>query len=268
MAKNKIEIIYEDDRVIAVNKPAGVSVTYDRCGKDNLIDSLHKKREGLDGLKIIHRLDDDASGIMILAKNDDAQKKLSDDFEKGQIIKIYLAIVTGTPCEKTGMIDAPLAQNGKNPEKIEVDYKHGKEARTQWELLADFGSLSLLAVKPLTDRMHQIQVHLKHANMPLAIDNPDGQNQAIMLSSFKTNYKLGKYAEEKPLIDRLTLCAYEIKIEDFANSEAMHLVGPLEKKFKAAIKMLTKYNPNGPGAFINEENFKRLLDSKALLLGI
>ena len=161
-----------------------------------------------------------------------------------------------------------MAQNGRNPDKIEVDYKHGKDAQTQWELLADFGGLSLLAVKPLTDRMHQIQVHLQYANMPLAIDTLDGQNQAIMLSSFKANYKLGKYAEEKPLIDRLTLCAYEAKIEYFADSGPLHLVAPLEKKFKATIKMLTKYNPNGPAAFINEENFNRLLDSKALLLGI
>jgi 23S rRNA pseudouridine955/2504/2580 synthase/23S rRNA pseudouridine1911/1915/1917 synthase len=128
--------------------------------------------------------------------------------------------------------------------------------------------LSLLAVRPLTDREHQIQAHLQYANMPLAIDVLDGQNQVIMLSSFKANYKLAKYAEEKPLINRLTLCAYELQIEDFTDGGPLHLVAPLEKKFKATIKMLTKYNPHGQAAFNNEENFKRLLDSQPLLLQI
>jgi hypothetical protein len=73
---------------------------------------------------------------------------------------------------------------------------------------------------------------------------------------------LGKYEEEKPLIDRLTLCAYELEIENH------HFVAPLEKKFKATIKMLTKYNPNGLDAFVEKDNLNRLLDSQPLLLQI
>jgi hypothetical protein len=83
-----------------------------------------------------------------------------------------------------------------------------------------------------------------------------------MLSSFKAGYKLAKFAEEIPLITRLTLCAYELEVEN------LHLVAPLEKKFKAAIKMLTKYNPKGPEAFINKDNFNRLLNSESLPLDI
>ena len=89
------------------------------------------------------------------------------------------------------------AQSKKNPEKIQVDLKNGKNAQTQWELVADFGSVSLLAVRLLTERTHQIRVHLQHAGMPLAIDPLYGQNQAIMLSSFKADYKLGKYSRRK-----------------------------------------------------------------------
>jgi RluA family pseudouridine synthase len=268
MAKNSIEIIYEDDRLVAINKPAGISVTYDRSGKVNLIDYLRKQRKDRQNLKIVHRLDKDTSGIMLLAKNTDTQRKLSEYFEKGQIRKIYLALITGSPREQVGMIDAPLMQSRKNPEKIQVDLKKGKDAQTKWELIADFGSLSLLAARPETGRTHQIRVHLQYAGMPLAIDPLYGQNQAIMLSSFKADYKLGKYEEEKPLIDRLTLCAYELQIEDFADGRALLLIAPLEKKFKATIKMLTKYNPNGPAAFVKEENFNRLLDSQPLLLQI
>ena len=259
MAKNNIEIIYEDQQIIAVNKPAGISVTHDRTGKDSIIEYIRLEQPTL---KIVHRLDKDTSGIMLLAKNTDAQRKWSEYFEEGQVRKIYLALITGSPSEQTGMIDAPLAQSKKKPEKIQVDLKNGKNAQTQWELVADFGSVSLLAVRPLTERTHQIRVHLQHAGMPLAIDPLYGQNQAIMLSSFKADYKLGKYEEEKPLIDRLTLCAYELEVE------SLHLIAPLEKKFKATIKMLTKYNSHGQAAFNNEENFKRLLDSQPLLLKI
>jgi hypothetical protein len=83
-----------------------------------------------------------------------------------------------------------------------------------------------------------------------------------MLSAFKSNYRLGKYAEEKPLIERLTLCAYELEIENH------HFIAPLEKKFKATIKMLTKYSSKGHGAFLNEKHFEEILDSKSLSLDI
>lgn len=268
MAKNSIEIIYEDDQIAAINKPAGISVTHDRSGKINLIDYLRKQRKDQQSLKIVHRLDKDTSGIMILAKNTDAQRKFSQYFEKGQVQKIYLALITGSPSEQSGMIDAPLMQSRKNPERIQVDYKNGKDAQTLWELLADFGNISLIAARPQTGRTHQIRVHLQYAGMPLVIDPLYGQNQAVMLSSFKADYKLGKFSEEKPLIDRLTLCAYQLEIEDFLDGRGLLLIAPLEKKFKATIKMLTKYNPHGPNAFINEQNFKRLLDSESLILKI
>jgi 23S rRNA-/tRNA-specific pseudouridylate synthase len=197
---------------------------------------------------------------MLLAKNTDAQRKFSEYFEKGQVRKIYLAFIANSPSEKTGIIDAPIMQSRKNSQIMQVDLKKGKDAQTKWELVADFGSVSLVAARPLTGRTHQIRVHLQYAGMPLAVDPLYGQNQAIMLSSFKADYRLGKYEEEKPLIDRLTLCAYELQVEN------LQLVAPLEKKFKATIKMLTKYNSRGQEAFIKEENFSRLLDAKPLLV--
>jgi RluA family pseudouridine synthase len=268
MAKNRVETIYEDGQIVAVNKPSGMSVAVDGTGKTNLLDFLQKQRKDKEKLKIVHQLDKEASGIVILAKNTDAQRKVSQYFENGQVRNIYLAFVAWTGLERTGVIDAPLGEDLKKKQKIYVDLKHGKDAQTKWQRLADFGSISLIAVLPITDITHQIQVHLQHAGMPLAIDPLYGQNDGIMLSSFKHDYRLGKYAEEKPLIDRLTLCLYQLEIENYQDGKELHLIAPLEKKFKATVKMLTKYNTNGLEAFVEKETFNRLVNAEALKLEI
>ncbi|PKL49799.1 MAG: hypothetical protein CVV39_02325 [Planctomycetes bacterium HGW-Planctomycetes-1] len=261
MAGNKIEILYQDSDIIAVNKPAGLEVTNDRSGGENLIALLQKQADE-DGLIIIHRLDKNASGVILLAKNEDAQTRFQNLFEESKIKKTYLALVSGRPENRTGQIDVPFMQCKRDSRKVEIAEKKGKDAETRWELLADFGRISLLAVVPMTDRTHQTRVHFQYAGFPLAIDPLYGANTPIMLSSFKPDYRFSKDAEEIPLIERLTLCAYELKTEN------IHLVAPLEKKFKATIKMLTKYNPKGPAAFLNDRNFQKLLNSELLELHI
>ncbi len=262
MAKERIEILYQDSDIIAVNKPAGVSVTHDRSGKDDLIEVLQRETREED-LRIIHRLDKDTSGIILVAKNKEAQSKFCSLFEESNVKKTYLALVTGCPESATGEIDALIIQSDKDPRRMEVNSKKGKEAKTRWQLLANFGSISLLAVRPITGRTHQIRVHFSHAGMPLAIDPLYGTNEPLMLSSFKHGYKLSRNAEKEiPLIERLTLCAYQLEIENH------HFIAPLEKKFKAAVKMLTKYNPKGLAAFVNDQNFQRLLNAEPLLLDI
>lgn len=256
-----MEILYQDNDIIAVNKPAGLNVTNDRGSSENLIAILQKQTDEED-LSIIHRLDKDTSGVILLAKNKDAQTRFCGLFEESKVKKTYLALVAGSPQGQTGQINVPVMQSKKGPCKMEVAVKKGKDAKTHWELLADFGSVSLLAAVPITDRTHQIRVHFQHEGFPLAIDPLYGENTPLMLSNFKSGYRLSKDAEEIPLIERLTLCAYEMEIEDH------RFIAPLEKKFKAAIKMLTKYNPKGPEAFLNDQNFQKLLNSEPLELHI
>ncbi|MDD5010973.1 MAG: RNA pseudouridine synthase [Phycisphaerae bacterium] len=261
MAGNKIEILYQDSGIIAVNKPVGLEVTNDRGGGENLI-ALLQKQTAEDGLMIIHRLDKDASGVILLAKNKDAQTRFQDLFAESKIKKTYLALTAGKPENQTGQINVPFMQCKRDSRKVEIAEKKGKDAETHWELLADFGSISLIAAVPTTDRTHQIRVHFQYAGFPLAIDPLYGANSPIMLSGFKPDYRLSKDAEEIPLIERLTLCAYELEAEN------LHFIAPLEKKFKATIKMLTKYNPKGPAAFLNDRNFQKLLNSEPLELHI
>lgn len=266
MTKNVIETIYEDDDIVAVNKPAGVSVGADRLGKANLADLLQKQRKDDKKLRVIHHLDKEASGIIVLAKSADSQRKLSAMFDNGQAKMIYLALATSAGDEKTGIVDEPIGEDRKHQQRMMIAPKDGIEAKTKWEKLANFGTISLLAVEPLTHitHPHQIQVHLLHCGMGLVIDPLYGQTEPIMLSSFKYKYRLAKYEVEKPLIERLTLCSYQLEIENYKNGEKLSLVAPLEKKFKATIKMLTKYNHNAEKAFENQEVFSKLLNAEAI----
>ncbi|MGA1979324.1 MAG: RNA pseudouridine synthase [Sedimentisphaerales bacterium] len=277
MSKTKVEIIYQsakgwltpDDDIIVINKPAGVSVTKDRSGAAQLTDILPPAVCAQ--LRLVHRLDKDTSGVMLLAKNAAAQTKFTAYFEKREVKKTYLAIVVGFVPGRQGTIDAPLTRDPKNTALMCIARKKGKAAVTSWQLLADFGSFALLAVHPLTGRTHQIRVHLSSVGLPLAIDPLYGSSQPIFLSEFKSEYRLGKYQVEKPLIERLTLHAYQIEFPQFAypieNRQSKIencFVAHLDKKFAACLKMLTKYNPKGLNAFLDPGDFSKILNGDKL----
>jgi 23S rRNA pseudouridine1911/1915/1917 synthase len=266
MPKDAIEIIYQDANIIVINKPTGVSVTKDRSGKPQLTDILADQLgdETVAKLRLVHRLDKDTSGVMILALNRAAQRQFADYFFNRTVKKTYLALVKGAALDPEGVVDAPLAPSKKKPDIMVIDRRDGKESVTNWRLLANFGLVSLLAATPLTGRTHQIRVHLASIGLPLAIDPLYAGTSPIMLSEFKKDYRLGKFQEEKPLIERLTLHAYQIVIPEtyVIASEAKQshcFIAKLDRKFTATIKMLTKHNPRGPSAFFNPTEFDRIL---------
>jgi RluA family pseudouridine synthase len=267
MHKKDIEIIYQDANIIVINKPAGISVTKDRSGKPQLTDILVKQlgKEMTAKLRLVHRLDKDTSGVMILALNRAAQRQFADYFFNRTVKKTYLAIVKGAALEPDGIVDAPIAPCKKKPELMIIDRRGGKESVTNWRLLANFGLVSLIAATPLTGRTHQIRVHLASIGLPLAIDPLYAGREPIMLSEFKRDYRLGRFQEEKPLIERLTLHAYQIVLPPESGIQNNCFIAKLDKKFAATIKMLTKHNPQGPSAFFNPTEFDRILAGQPLV---
>jgi 23S rRNA pseudouridine1911/1915/1917 synthase len=228
-----------------------------------------------DKLLLVHRLDKETSGVMMLAKNTAAQRKFTGYFAKGVIKKMYLALVSGAVTSEEGIIDAPIGNDRKDPRRMCIDFsRRGRKAVTNWRLLADFGGVALLAVSPITGRTHQIRVHLPSAGMPLTIDSLYGNREGLMLSSFKADYHLGKWQEEKPLIDRLTLHAYSLLVprssllanqKPETSNQQQVFVAKLDKKFTATLKMLAKHNPRGFAAFKNPDTLKTILEAKPLL---
>jgi len=264
MPKKPIPIIYSDDKLLVINKPTGIPAS--RTGSEQLIDILSGQlgtRES-DKLQFIHRIDKDASGIMLLAKTKEAQAILSQYFEQGLIRKTYLGLVAGFVQDEQGTIDAPLAQCKRDYQLMRIDRKRGKKAVTDYKVLANFGAVSLLAIYPRSERTHQIRVHLSSIGLGLAIDPLYSSNQPLMLSSFKPGYRFGKDKKESPLIDRLTLHSYQLELPATERDRPCCFVAGLDKKFAAVIKMLNKHNPNGPDAFTNTGDFENIISAGRL----
>lgn len=269
-----LNIIYQDEQIIVINKPSGISVTADRSGSVSLKEALKKQMplETAEKIRLIHRLDKDTSGVMILAKSKQAQTLFCGFFEERLVKKTYLALVTGRPvstlrdsCGQTsGTITANIAPKLRDGQLMCIGNKKGKSAVTDWRVLADFGGVLLLAVNPLTGRTHQIRVHLPSIGLNLVVDPLYGYGRGLFLSDFKSRYKLGKGRIEKPLIDRLTLHAYQLEFaEPPLNTPAVFIAG-LDKNFSAAIKMLTKYNPKGPTAFLQSDTYQKILTASKI----
>lgn len=263
MRTKAIEIINEGEDVLVVNKPAGISVTSDRTGEEDIVGVLSRQLESGSELRLVHRLDKFASGVMILAKNRSMQSELSSYFAKRLVKKQYLALVSGYVSSSEGVIDVPISRSRKDERVMCVDKRRGKEALTRWRLLADFGGIAFLLVEPVTGRTHQIRVHLAYEQMPLAIDSLYGSSTALMLSDFKVNYRAKRDREEASLIDRLTLHAYELRVP-FGGGEVCYRAKP-DKKFSAAIKMLAKHGPMGGRAFVEEGHLETILAGQQLI---
>lgn len=166
-------IIYQDEDVIALNKPPGLAVqggTNTKQHIDRLIEALTDKK----GVKprLVHRLDKDTSGILLLARSAKVAKTLGEHFKKQQIRKIYWAIVTPSPEEQRGAIKAPLAKaGGTNKERMVVDEEEGKFALTEFEVIEQaMDKAAFVAFWPKTGRTHQIRVHAELMGCPILGD--------------------------------------------------------------------------------------------------
>ncbi len=157
----KIPIIYEDDYVLVLDKPSGLlsMAKGEYCPEPTLEDY---------GL-LVHRLDRDTSGVVILAKDPATQSYLRKQFQDRRTHKTYLAIINGTPELSEALIDLPISRNLKRPTTFQID-RNGKPSQTYYKVLQTANGKSLVELKPVTGRTHQLRVHLKHLNTPILGD--------------------------------------------------------------------------------------------------
>jgi 23S rRNA pseudouridine1911/1915/1917 synthase len=236
----KPEILYEDDHIILVNKPADLLTIPDRF--DAAKPSLYGHLNSIYGkVFIVHRLDRETSGIIIFAKNEDAHRHLSIQFEKHETDKIYLTLLDGVLHQDTGEIDKPIAPHISVPGR-QVIAKRGKASLTLYKVIEKFKHFTLAEANIKTGRTHQVRVHFQSIGYPLAVDSLYGRRNTLLLSEIKSKgVKLGKFEEERPIMSRTTLHAFRLSFQHPDTLERLSYEAPLPKDFNALLSQLRKW---------------------------
>ncbi|HCW68174.1 MAG TPA: RluA family pseudouridine synthase [Thalassospira lucentensis] len=232
-------VIFYDEVVLAINKPAGLAVqggTNTSIHVDGMLDAL--KLDSKERPKLVHRLDKDTSGVLLLARSSSAAHALTKAFKDKSTRKLYWAIVTGAPVEREGLIDAPLAKlAGKGGEKMVIDEKQGKSAQTVYRQLHRAGRRAAwLALSPLTGRTHQLRAHCEAMECPILGD--------------------GKYGGAKAFIDGMSNQMHlHARAIDFPHPVTGHRVvieAPVSEHFATSLKALN-FDPKTPTKFLTPE---------------
>jgi 23S rRNA pseudouridine1911/1915/1917 synthase len=195
-----LEILFEDDVVAVLNKPAGMVVHPGAGHRGGTLVSglLHHfgKLSGVGGVDrpgIIHRLDKETSGCLVVAKTDAAHRALAAQFASREVVKVYLALVEGSPRFRADTIDAPIARDPVHRKKMRVTPTgRGRAAITEYRVIATAGGKSLVECRPRTGRTHQIRVHLKHLGYPVLGDPLYGRRGSFsrhMLHAWKLQFR-------------------------------------------------------------------------------
>lgn len=181
----KLDIVYEDNDIIVINKPTGM-VVHPAVGntKGTLVNALMFHTNDLSGINgvmrpgIVHRLDKDTSGLLVCCKNDLAHRKLSEDFANKKVLKKYYALVHGVIPHNLGKIDAPIGRSKKDRMLMGIE-ENGKEAVTKFKVLKRYSEFTLVEVTLETGRTHQIRVHMQYIGFPVVGDAQYGPKNVI-----------------------------------------------------------------------------------------
>lgn len=241
MKKQKIEIIHEDADIVVINKPPHMLAIPDRyeTEKPNVLTFLRKK---YGDIYTVHRIDKETSGILIFARNELTHKDLSQQFQDRTVVKIYQALVEGTPRATQGIINAPLLNNLSSSGKVVV-HRSGKPSETHYQVSEQFRDYALLEFDLKTGRTHQIRVHASHLGVPLMTDKIYGKQAEFFLSTVKKKkYSAGKNTEERPLLSRSSLHAYSLTLRHPVQNKIMTFEAELPKDMRATLAQLRKWN--------------------------
>ena len=239
-----LDIRFEDEHVIVVDKPAGLVVhpapgNPDRTLVNALLAHCGDSLAGIGGVKrpgIVHRLDKDTSGLMVVAKSELAHARLSADFAAHRIERTYQAVVWGIPAPSTGEIDAPVGRNPHQRHKMAVVHRGGKAALTRYRVLRRFaGVAALIECRLATGRTHQIRVHLSARGHPLIGDRTYGGAGASRLGSGAVAARAAVVA-----LGRQALHANVIGFRHPATDEQLRFESPLPLDIRRLIDSLDK----------------------------
>jgi RluA family pseudouridine synthase len=247
----EIPILYEDEYLLALDKPSDLPTSPDRSEPDrpSLMKLLHAsiergaawtKESGRNYLRQSHRLDDELSGVILLAKSKPVLVGLMNLFGAEKPGFRHVALVREAPAEDRFTVEAKLAPHPTRLGLMHVDSMRGKRAVTVFEVRERFTRFTLLQSESSTNRPHQIRVHLRHAGVPAAGDRAYG-GRLLMLSSLKPQYRLKRNQIERPLLDRPALHAEALNLPHPVTGATLAITAPWPKDLTVAVKYLRRY---------------------------
>jgi 23S rRNA pseudouridine955/2504/2580 synthase len=228
-------ILFEDDDFVVVNKPPFISTLEDRHEKVNL---LGLAREHVETAQVGHRLDKDTSGVLAIAKNPEAYRHLSIQFEKRRVSKVYHALVDGIHNFDHLLVDIPILKQDDGV--VKLSRREGKPAQTYFTSLKPYKQHTLVECQPITGRMHQIRVHLASLHASISGDEMYG-GKPFFLSQVKRGFNLKKDTDEEPFMKRMALHAFSLTFNDLAEKEH-RIEAPYPKDMHALIRQLDLNN--------------------------
>ncbi|OOF46554.1 23S rRNA pseudouridine(955/2504/2580) synthase [Rodentibacter trehalosifermentans] len=220
------KILFEDDCLIVLNKPSGIAVHGGSGLNFGVIEALRALRPEARFLELVHRLDRDTSGILLIAKKRSTLRHLHEQLRIKTVQKDYLALVRGQWQSHTKIVKAPLLKNElSSGERIVRVNEQGKPSETRFSIEERYPNATLIKASPITGRTHQIRVHTQYAGHPIALDDKYGDKD------FDEKMKaLG--------LNRLFLHAFSIRFEHPKTNEILRVNAPLDEKMKAVLKKL------------------------------
>lgn len=220
------QILFEDDCLIVLNKPSGIAVHGGSGLNFGVIEALRALRPKAHFLELVHRLDRDTSGILLIAKKRSALRNLHEQLRIKTVQKDYLALVRGQWQSHIKAIQAPLLKNElSSGERIVRVSEQGKPSETRFSIEERYLNATLVKASPVTGRTHQIRVHTQYAGHPIALDDKYGDKEFD-----EQMQKLG--------LNRLFLHAFSIRFEHPKTGETLRFNAPLDDKMKLVLKKL------------------------------
>lgn len=243
----KLEVLHDAPGFQAIQKPAGLTSIQERWDPNlpTVIDELWKMwlRDDPDAPRphVVHRLDKDTSGLILFAKNRPTQAELRRQFRERTVKKTYRALTRGAPALPAGRIEIRV-EPARQPGRMRVTSKGGKDCETDYRVIERLGDLGWVELYPLQGRTHQIRLCLMHLGHPCAIDPMYGSKDPIYLSQYKRRYSPRRGHPERPLIERLTLHAAKLELQDPKTGAQLLLEAPEPRDLAATLKQLRRWS--------------------------